>query len=163
MDIAGLPLHPLVVHLVVVLVPVSALVSVVFAAVQRWRWLLRWPAALLAPAAVAATWVARLSGNALLEDRAFLLQGEPLRTRVLAHQQLGEILSLVVLPFAVVVLLAAWSLPGGSPLVGGRGARESRLAGWDRALVVAVVGLSLAVLVTVVLTGDAGSRAVWGS
>lgn len=163
MEIAGLPLHPLVVHLVVVLVPVSTLVSVAFAVVERWRWLLRWPVALLAPAAVVATWVARLSGNALLEDRPFLLEGDPLRARVLAHQELGELLSVLVVPLAVVAVLAAWALPGSSPLVDGRGAREGRLPGWDRLLVVAVVGLALAVTVFVVLTGDAGSRAVWGA
>lgn len=163
MSIGGLPLHPLVVHLVVVLVPASAVVAAVFAAVPRWRWLLRWPAALLAVAAAGAAWLGRLSGAALLEDRPFLLDADPLRAQVQLHQQLGELLSLLVIPFAVVAVLAAWALPGGSPLVDGRGARESRLPGWDRLLVVAVVGLALAVTVLVVLTGDAGSRAVWGA
>jgi hypothetical protein len=162
MEIAGLPLHPLVVHLVVVLVPVAALVSVVFAVVPRWRWLLRWPAALLALGAVAASWVARLSGASLLDDRPFLLDAEPLRTRVSDHQQLGEILSWSVLPFAAVVVLAAWALPGRSPLVDGRAARESRLPAAERILTVAVIVVAAAILVVAVLTGDSGSRAVWG-
>lgn len=162
MEIGGLPLHPLVVHLVVVVVPVAALVSAVFAVVSRWRWLLRWPAGLLAPGAVLAAWAARLSGGALLDDRPFLLDADPLRTRVEDHQQLGEILSVAVLPFAAVVLLAVWALPGASPLVSGRGARESRLPSAERLLVAAVVVVSLVVLVVVVLTGDSGSRAVWG-
>jgi uncharacterized membrane protein len=162
MELAGLPLHPLVVHLVVGLVPLSALLSIAFAVVPRWRWLVRWPAVATVVGAVAATWVGRLSGEALLEARPFLLDGDPLRSQVQSHQQLGELLSLAVLPFAAAVLFAAWSLPGESPLVSGRGAQGSRLPAADRVLPVLVVGLALTALVLVVLAGDAGARAVWG-
>ena len=43
MEINGLPLHPLVVHAVVVLSPLAALGGLLYAAVPRWRWWLRWP------------------------------------------------------------------------------------------------------------------------
>ncbi|HSJ21855.1 MAG TPA: DUF2231 domain-containing protein [Nocardioidaceae bacterium] len=162
MEIAGLPLHPLVVHTTVTLVPLSALVSVVFAVVPRWRWLLRWPAGVLAVLAAVVAWVSRLSGSALLEDRPFLLDSPQLRDQIERHQQLGELLSLVSLPYAALVLLASWSLAGTTALASGRGARESRLPALEKVLLVLVVLFSLGVLVLVVLTGDSGARAVWG-
>ena len=162
MEIGGLPLHPLVVHAVVVLVPLSAAFTVVFAVVPRWRWLLRWPTALLAAGAAGLAWAARLSGKALLEDRPALLASAPLREQVERHQQLGELLSLVVLPFALLVLLGTWSLAGSSPLASGRGAREGRVAALARVLPALLVLAALGVLALVVLVGDSGSRAVWG-
>ena len=45
MQIAGLPLHPLVVHAAVVLIPLTALLTIGLAVLPRWRWLLRWPTA----------------------------------------------------------------------------------------------------------------------
>jgi hypothetical protein len=162
MEIAGLPLHPLVVHAAVTLVPLSALVSVGFVLVARWRWLLRWPAAVLAVVAALVAWVSRLSGSALLDDRPFLLESPQLRDQIETHQELGELLSLVSLPYALLVLLAAWSLAGTTALASGRGAQESRLPALEKVLPVLVVLAALGVLLLVVLTGDAGSRAVWG-
>jgi hypothetical protein len=162
MEIAGLPLHPLVVHAAVTLVPLSALASVAFVLVARWRWLLRWPAAVLAVVAALVAWVSRLSGSALLDDRPFLLESPQLRDQIETHQELGELLSLVSLPYALLVLLAAWSLAGTTALAGGRGAQESRLPALEKVLPVLVVLAALGVLLLVVLTGDAGSRAVWG-
>jgi hypothetical protein len=162
MEIAGLPLHPLVVHTAVTLVPLSALVSVAFVVVPRWRWLLRWPAGVLAVLAAIVAWVSRLSGSALLEDRPFLLESPQLREQIERHEQLGELLSLVSLPYALLVLLGAWSLAGTTALASGRGARESRLLGLEKVLPVLVVLASVGVLVLVVLVGDSGARAVWG-
>jgi len=162
MEIAGLPLHPLVVHAAVTLVPLSAGLAIALAVLPRWRWLSRWPTAATAVAALVVAWVARVSGNALLEDRPFLLDADPIASRLETHQQLGEILSLVMIPFAVLVVLAAWSLAGTSALASGRGAQESRVPALDKALPVVLVVAALGVLVLVVLTGDAGSRAVWG-
>ncbi len=43
--IFGLPMHPLIIHAVVVLVPLSALVAIAFAVRPTWRHVLRWPLA----------------------------------------------------------------------------------------------------------------------
>jgi hypothetical protein len=162
MEIAGLPLHPLVVHAAVTVVPLAAVLALALAVMPRWRWLSRWPAAGAAVLAAAVAWVARLSGEALLADRPFLVQTEPLRSQVLEHQRLGELLSLVSLPFAVLAVLAAWALPGPSALASGRGAREGRSPALSRLLSIVLVLAASGVLVLVVLAGDAGSRAVWG-
>lgn len=156
MEIAGLPLHPLVVHAAVTIIPLAALLAIAFAVLPRWRWLSRWPTAALAVAAVAVAWVARLSGASLLEARP------ELERLVAEHQSRGQLLSLVVIPFAVIVVLAAWSLAGTSALASGRGAQESRIPSLETVLAVLVVLASLVMLVLVVLAGDSGSRAVWG-
>ena len=48
MELNGVPLHPLVVHAVVVLGPLAALTGLAYAFVPQWRWLLRWPLFVLA-------------------------------------------------------------------------------------------------------------------
>jgi hypothetical protein len=53
-------------------------------------------------------------------------------------------------------------LGGSSPFPSGKGARESALPAADLVLAVILVLTAVAVLVQVILTGDAGARAVWG-
>jgi hypothetical protein len=156
MEIAGLPLHPLVVHAAVVLIPLSAALAIAFAVLPRWRWLSRWPTAGLAVVAAVVAWVARLSGGSLLDSRP------ELERLVAEHQDRGELLALVSLPYAVVVVLAAWSLAGTTALASGRGAQESRVPALEKVLPALVVLAALALTVLVVLAGDSGSRAVWG-
>jgi uncharacterized membrane protein len=61
------PLHPLVVHTAVVLVPFAALAAILMA-VPKWRWLARWPALLLTLGATASAYVATLTGKNLEES-----------------------------------------------------------------------------------------------
>ncbi len=156
MEISGIPLHPLIIHAAVVFTPLAAAVVVVFAAVPRWRWATRWPAVLTTLVALVSVVAAKLSGEALLEDRPEL---EPL---VRVHEERGELLLFLVIGFAVLVLLGAWALGGPSGLASGRGAREGQVAVLDKTLPLLLVAGAVVVLVWVVLTGDAGSRAVWG-
>jgi uncharacterized membrane protein len=156
MEFAGLPLHPLIVHAAVVLTPIAAALSIVFAVVPKWRYLSRWPAVLTTVAAFGAVWLSRLSGTSLLSQKP------ELRQLVHTHQVRGQQLSLLMILFLVVVLVAAWALSGTSGLISGRGAREAPSPALDRVLPPVVVVASLLVLVWVVLTGDAGARALWG-
>lgn len=150
-----MPLHPLVVHAVVVLGPLAALAGLAFAAVPRWRWLLRWPLVALALVTAATAFLATLSGESLLDLRPEL---EPL---VEKHQDYGELLRNVALGYLLVSAFAAWALGGISALASGRGARESRGAlGTVAAVLLAVAALGL--LVVLFLAGDSGARAVWG-
>jgi cation transporter-like permease len=151
-----MPLHPLVVHAAVVFVPLAALAVIAFAVLPRWRWLSRWPAVLLTLVALASVWVSRLSGKSLADE----LQG--IERLIETHEERGELLSLLMIGFTVLALLGAWALGGPSALVSGAGARESRVAALDVVLPALLVVASLVVLVMVVLTGDAGSRVVWG-
>jgi len=155
MEIAGLPLHFLVVHAAVVFTPLAAIAAGIFAVVPRWRWLTRWPAVALALVAFGSVWTARLSGNAFLDTRP------ELEELVSTHQDRGDLLSLLMIGFLVVTLVCAWALGGPTGLASGKGARESTLPAADKILAAMLVLTALAVLVQVMLTGDAGSRAVW--
>ena len=156
MEIAGLPFHALILHAAVVLAPLAVLAALVFAAVPKWRYLTRWPTAVLAVVALVTVWLTRLSGHSLVESRPELAQ------LVTEHQARGDLLSWLTLLFTVVVVAAAWGLGGSSGLASGAGARPARGGVVDLSLVAAVVVTALLVLVWVVLTGDAGARAVWG-
>jgi uncharacterized membrane protein len=155
MELNGVPLHPLVVHAVVVLGPLAALTGLVYAAVPRWRWLLRWPLLVLAVVTAATAFLATTSGDELLEARPELEQ------LVEEHEERGELLRNVALGYVPVSVLAAWALGGVSALASGRGAQETRGAlGMVAAVLLAVA--SVALLVTLFLAGDSGAQAVWG-
>ena len=69
MEIAGLPLHPLVVHAAVVLIPLTALLTIGLAVLPRWRWLLRWPTAAASLVCVGLAFLATTSGKSLEHAR----------------------------------------------------------------------------------------------
>lgn len=156
MEIAGLPLHPLLVHAVVVFVPLSALAAIALAVVPRWRWLLRWPTAAVTVVGAGLAWLATQSGEALLESRP------ELEALVEEHEEYGELLVIVMAIFAVLVVISAWSLGGASPLTSGRGGQESRIPALEKVLPILLVLGAIGVAVVTVLVGDSGARAVWG-
>lgn len=146
-ELAGLPMHPLLVHATVVLTPLTALVLAVAALwpAARRRIGLALPIAALIVAVAAPITV--LSGESLAD----IVGRAPAVTR---HETLG----LMLLPWAIAMLPAAvlvWWI--GRPLPD-----ERRRPTWIT-VVVATVAVVVAVvtLVLVVLTGDAGARAVW--
>jgi len=63
--VLGLPIHALVVHGVVVLLPLMAIITAVVAFVPRWRAAAAWPVVVIDAGMVAMTFVARQSGLAL--------------------------------------------------------------------------------------------------
>ncbi len=150
-----LPLHVLVIHLAVVLLPVAALTAIAFAAVPRWRWLLRWPMLLLALASAACAFVAKQSGLAFLAAKPALAQ------LVAVHKSRGTLLFYFALIFAAVAVLAFLWLTGPTALASGRGAKT----GTNRVLELAVSGalIVMAVLLAyqTIRTGDSGAKAVW--
>ncbi|HEX2896199.1 MAG TPA: hypothetical protein VHO29_19505 [Marmoricola sp.] len=154
MEINGLPLHPLIIHAVVVLVPLGALSAIGFAVVPRWRWLLRWPTLVLAVAAVVLTRIAVVSGTRLKADRQ--LGGD----LVHRHQVWGHRLEYAVWVFAVVAIVAWWVLPVVMPLVG-RVDRPSPLPSAVAVVAVLLPVTAAVVLVFAVITGDAGAQALW--
>ncbi len=163
MEVFGLPLHPLVVHAAVVLTPLAVLVVLAFALLPSWRWASRWPALLATLAATASVMLARLSGQALYDDLIARLPPSPVTDLVATHSSRAVVLFWVTIAFAVVVVLAFVLLPAPSGLRDGRLAHAGRDDGWVVTVVpAALVVLGIVVLVWVVLTGDAGSRAVWG-
>jgi uncharacterized membrane protein len=154
MELNGIPLHPLVVHAVVVFVPLAAMAAIVMS-LPRWRWLARWPALLLTLGATAAAYVATLTGGELKEDRG--LETLPL---VKSHAVWGDRLLIGMWVFAALVIVAFWVFPHVTRLSGGKD-RVARIAALEKPLMVLVPLAAVAVLVLVVLAGDSGARAVW--
>ena len=144
MEINGLPLHPLLVHAAVVFGPLAALVALVYAVVPAWRDRLRVPMAGLAVLAGLAVVAAYLSGKDFLDSRPELAQIPAVGT----HEDRAEVALWVTLGFTLVAVAAA---------------ALHRRPGAVRLATQVLLGLAaVATLVIVVLTGDAGSRAVWG-
>jgi uncharacterized membrane protein len=153
MEFRGIPLHPLIIHAAVVLVPLAALSALLFA-VPKWRWLTRWPAVVLAVIGALTVQLAVMSGRDLEKDRNL---DSPL---IHTHEEWGERLQIAMWIFAVIMVVAFWALPYVTR-VSGAANRESRAAALETPLAVLVAVAAIAVLVLVVLTGDAGARAVW--
>ena len=160
MEFNGLPLHPLVIHAVVVFAPLAAVTAIAYAVRPGWRWALRWPLVAMTVIAAGAAVIAALSGQNLAETRG--LDALP---AVRTHQERGELLRNILLGFTVVVGLAAWRLGGPSGLKSGRGERPTGDGGRTGVVEIVVMGLlvvgAVAVGVAVFLAGDSGSRAVW--
>ena len=152
--IFGLPMHVLVIHGIVVLVPLLAVLAIAFAVLPRWRAVLRWPTAIGAVLSAVGAWVAAQSGEALLVRVSQVRSATTDFDLVRNHTDAGYRVRLVATIFMVVVLAACWLLkPSARDDVGSRPLQ----------LVVAVlvVAASVALIVAVVLAGHAGSAAVW--
>ncbi|TWD74920.1 hypothetical protein FB561_6355 [Kribbella amoyensis] len=150
-----LPLHVLVIHAAVVLLPVAALTAIVFALVPKWRWLLRWPVLLLGLGALVVGFVARQSG------KAFVAAIPELQQLVAEHQKRGNLLFWFVLAFAVLVVVAVFVLSGPSALATGQGARAARSKPLEWVVSAAVVVIGVLVVYQTIRTGDSGAKAVW--
>lgn len=154
----GLPLHALVVHAVVVLLPLAAIGGVVIALVPRFRdrfgILVGVAAVLVVPAVVVTT-----QSGEQLEKRVDATFGPGSTTEAdLLEEHIGIAENL--LPWAIVLAVAVVAL-----LILARYAARSgtiswlRYAGWA-ASAVTVVGAVLSIY-WVIRIGDAGARAAW--
>lgn len=143
-SIAGLPLHPLIVHFVVVLLPLSALALVAIVIVPAWADRYGWLVLAGLTAGTGAALVARQAGEALAKE-----VGRPV-----THARWGG--TVVILSLLLLVVAAIWFFMR----------RRESAAGDQRgraSLVVGILAAVLAVGVTgvVVLAGHSGSKAVW--
>ncbi|GAA5131960.1 DUF2231 domain-containing protein [Pseudonocardia adelaidensis] len=156
--IDGIPLHPLVVHAVVVLLPLAAVGAVVIAVRRSWRRSLGIPVLLVALAGVAAVPMATTTGSQLY---AALGGQNPL---IDIHMQRAA----WVLPVALAFLV----LLGGAVLtelaivraeVGAHAARAATATRYHVATGLSALAAltGIAVVVVVVLVGHAGSTAAW--
>ncbi|GAT72548.1 hypothetical protein MHM582_1022 [Microbacterium sp. HM58-2] len=152
-EFAGLPLHPLIVHAVVVLVPLTALALVLGALIPAARRRLGIVTPLAALLVAVLVPVTILAGERLKEEVGPIPQ-------VLHHEALGRMLPPWV--FAMLLVAAAqWAwYRFRAPREVGHPARADRIAGIAFAVLSVVVAAGSTTLV--VLIGEAGARAVWG-
>ena len=142
--IAGLPLHPLLVHGAVVLVPlvgIGALVMSYLPSFSRRHGKIILGLALVAQVAV---FLAKMSGEAF---------SEILNKNVEKHAELGEIAPLVTIPMVVLIYLR-WRMDRSGSTFGSVAIR--------RLTSIALVIASLASLVVIFLVGHSGASSVWG-
>jgi hypothetical protein len=144
MEINGLPLHPLVIHAAVIFGPLAAVAALLYAVVPSWRDRMRIPMVVLAVVAGGCIVAAYITGTNFLDSKPELKQLEQVQT----HQDRAWITLWVTLGFTAIAVVAG-------------ALHERRGAVRVGVQTVLVVG-ALATLVSVVLTGDAGARAVWG-
>ncbi|MGQ0837278.1 DUF2231 domain-containing protein [Actinokineospora sp.] len=145
----GLPLHALIVHAVVVLVPLAVLGTIVVAVWPAARRRFGWLVVVVAAVGAALTPITASSGRDL-ERRL------PENELIQAHERLGDQLIWFVVPLFVAVLALM--------LVHTAAARASGPKRTNVALVLAAIvaiGLAGASGVHVFRVGEAGSRAVW--
>jgi uncharacterized membrane protein len=149
-SIGDMPLHPLVVHAVVVGAPLAALLGFVFA-VPRFRAWARWPLAIVSVGAFAAAVVAKESGQALRRALDIGPDSGPVAPLIARHAVLATQLLVVLAAYGVLALLSAFVV----------GRRDGVVRLVDRVLPVLLVGVGVLVLVWCYRVGDIGSRAVW--
>lgn len=149
----GLPLHPLLVHAAVVLIPITALAVVLWVALPRFRTWLDWGLPVMGVLSGVTAWFTVKFGRELAEG---ITESPILETHFLwgaRVQWLGPLLGL-----AAVVL---WLVTG--PRTRSRKGRGVLEASWLRigVMLVAVVLAGVTVL-AVILAGDSGATSVWG-
>jgi uncharacterized membrane protein len=152
--INGLPLHPLVVHAVVVLLPLACLGVIAIALRSAWRARYAGLVMLITAAATAAIPVATKSGEGLATR-----VGNPGQ-----HAELGDVLIWFALPLlaAAVALfvLQRGAARAAAPTPQGPAAPRGRS---PLTIVIAVLAVAIAGanLVQIYRVGDSGARAVW--
>ena len=153
LQVGGLPLHPLIVHVIVVLVPLTALAIILgtlWPAARKRLGVITPLAALVLVVLVPVTVAAGQSLEQVVGERPGVLQ----------HASLGGML----LPWAIAMFVASaaqwawyrWGVPRATPEHARRTTAISIVIG-----VVAVVA-AVGAVVMVVLIGESGARAVWG-
>jgi hypothetical protein len=141
--IAGLPIHPLVVHAVVVVLPVSALALIAIYLVPRWRQHYGWLTMVALAGGVGAALLAKESGEALA-GRVGLPQ---------LHSGLAN--TLVAVAVVTFVVAAVWFWLQRKAARAGVSSVAATVAGAVASL------LALGVLSLTVLVGHSGATAVW--
>ncbi|MGE3810697.1 MAG: DUF2231 domain-containing protein [Candidatus Nanopelagicales bacterium] len=139
--ITGLPIHPLVVHAVIVLLPLSALGAILVAARQRWDRTYGWLVVLGAFVALGSSVVAKESGEKLASRVGWPED----------HIEWGEKVPIVAFGLFVVVAVL-WFLD--------RRDRDGRTT-LTKVVAVLVVIAAVGALAFSVLAGHSGATAVW--
>jgi hypothetical protein len=135
------------VHAAVVFTPLASLAALAYVFVGRYRDLLRWPTLVLAVLAFGAIWAAYLTGNNFFASARFEHFSGELLDRIHKHESYARTLRWIATGFGIVTVAATYL---------------HERAGTRKTVLGALVAIfAVLTLVWVVLTGDAGSRAVW--
>ena len=148
MELFGIPVHPLVVHAAVVVVPLVALGTLIVAFWEKARRRFGWLLTVFSVGAVGSTILAAVSGQELFESL-----GEDPSSTLKGHMSWGKVAFWPALAMAVALVAMMLTTRGRDPEQ-----RPPRLY-W----VMAVIAASAAVasLVLIMMVGHSGATAVW--
>jgi uncharacterized membrane protein len=152
--INGIPLHPLVVHAAVVLVPLAALLAGAYAVLPQRRWQIRTLGTIVAVASAVAIQLAVMTGDELKESL-----GED-SSLIQDHEHWAGLLQIASWVLAALMVIAWFALPHDrepAETSAQRGAAALAVP-----MAVLLLAAAVAVVVLVVLTGDTGAKSVWG-
>ena len=157
-QIGDMPLHPLVIHIPVLGIPLALLLTLLFAFPRTREWA-RWPLAITVLGATAATWLAKESGEAL-QTSLGITSGNPVGELINQHSALAGQLVYIMLGFSVITLVNVFLVRTVRAADGSR--REGKPAAPLRILlVVAMAAVGGVAFLWVARVGDLGARAVW--
>jgi hypothetical protein len=143
-SVAGLPLHPLVIHASIVLIPLVAIGALVMSYLPSFSRRYGKLILVIALFAQVSLFLAKVTGEAFEE----ILDKEMGR-----HAELGEIAPFITLPMVALIYLR-WRLDRSGATVG---------SVWVRRLTsLALILASLASIAVIVLVGHSGAQSVWG-
>jgi uncharacterized membrane protein len=143
-SIAGLPLHPLVIHASIVLIPLVAISGLVMSYLPSFSRRYGKVTLVIAIVAQLSLFLAKVTGEAFQEI---------LDKDMGKHAELGEIAPFVTLPMVALIYLR-WRLDRSGASVG---------SAWVRRLTsIALIVASLASIAVIVLVGHSGAESVWG-
>lgn len=159
-NLFGLPAHPLLVHVPVVLVPLAAIGAVAMAVRQAWMRSFGWVVTALAGVGFLGTLLAASSGEELEERRE--ASGQTISKVLQDHGEMGEAAEVwVALFFALVlawVVFSWWRRRAGDEKVAAKVRKPKAIS---IALMVLALASSAAATVSITATGHNGAKAVW--
>jgi hypothetical protein len=143
-SVAGLPLHPLVIHASIVLIPLVAIGALVMSYLPSFSRRYGKLILVIALFAQVSLFLAKVTGEAFEEI---------LDKDMGNHAELGEIAPFITLPMVTLIYLR-WRLDRSGATVG---------SVWVRRLTsLALILASLASIAVIVLVGHSGAQSVWG-
>ena len=143
--VLGLPAHPLIVHVAVVILPLAAVSLIAIVFVPAWRQSFGWVVMAALVVGVGSSFLAKESGEALAARVGWPTQ----------HAQVGDLLPLVA--FSLLAAGMAWFIL----------ARRDRRAGRERtSILTRLIGaaatiLAIAAIILTIAVGHSGAVAVW--
>ena len=164
---SGLPAHPLLLHVPVILIPVATVMALVLAARPRWFAANGVWVGLVTVIALGATNLTMGAGKALRADLHLSGGGFGPADLVARHSHAASILRLLLIAFTAVMIVSVAVFRTSDRRITGIGAFDSPLVAirstvpLAAALRVLLVVLALACGYFVFHTGDLGAKAVW--
>lgn len=139
--ITGLPVHPLIVHSVIIMIPLAVVMMIGALVLPRARSVLHVLAVVFSFVGAVSAWVAEQSGEALEERVGY--PGE--------HSELGEVVTPLAL--ALFVLTTVWMVTSRT--------KKPTNAIIGRLAAIAALSVGIAAVVFTVLAGHSGAAATW--